>query len=202
MMNTNELEELWNGTQSGISPDPDKILKLIRREESKETRRKIRMGLFGFNLTLASVLGGWALASGKATLADAWPALVCLLTLWATYVAFFVCRRRSTHALGLPQRDLRSVFRTMAHRAQSSWREIKMLLVVNVLTVIPLTVASVQRLVGTGKMSTQEAISFAAFALVVFGLNISVLAIYGLTRLRPRYHRLKEHLAMLDAREA
>ena len=200
-MNTHDLDAIWNCSRSGASPNPDKVMQLVRREETREKRRKIRMALFGFNLTLASVLGAWALASGKTTLSEAWPALVCLVTLGATYVTFLVARRRMATGQGLTQHDIRSVLETLLRRTRASLKETLGLLAVNILTVIPLTIASVQGLTDSGKMSQSEAMSFAFFALVVFGLNIAVLAFYGLTRLRPSCLKLEEQVANFAAQE-
>ncbi|MCB1100167.1 MAG: hypothetical protein KDN22_31675 [Verrucomicrobiae bacterium] len=196
-MNTSDLEEIWNQPQTSSLPNAEEALQTFRREQSKVKRRKFCMTMCGFNLALASTLGAWALASGKSAILESWPALVSLIALWATYIEFVLFRRRQSHRFG--QQDIRSVLQVSLRRALASLREIKILLAVNLLTIVPMTLTSVQMLISSDKMTTREALSFGVFGFVVFGLNIAFLAVYGIAKIRPQCHLLRDRLDALDS---
>lgn len=197
-MNTDNLDNLWNtGTHTG--PTADEALKLIKKESAKDTRRKIRMGFFGFNLTLATAVVIWTMASGKSRLAESWPATVSLLTLWATYLEFIRFRMSESRRFKLLGRDLKSALRLTLDKALATSRELKILLAVNLLTVIPMTVASVQNLLNSDKMTPQNVVGFAVLCAVVFGANIVVLGIHYFARLRPQCDLLQNRIESLQA---
>jgi hypothetical protein len=197
-MNTDNLDKLWNsGTPAG--PTADEALELIKKERGKDTRRKIRMGFFGFNLTLATAVVIWATASGKSRLAESWPATVSLLALWATYIEFIRYRMSESRRYELLGRDLKSALRLTLDKTLAASREMKVLLAVNLLTIIPMSVASVQNLLHPGKMTPQNAVSFAVVCAVVFGANIVFLGVHYFARLWPQCKLLQNRIGSLEA---
>jgi len=196
-MNTDNLDHIWN-KEKNDGPKTDEALELLRKERTKDKRRKIRLCFFGFNLTLATVIAIWATASGKSRLPESWPATVSLLALWATYIEFIRYRMSDSGRCKLLSQDLRSALRLALGKAVACSREIKILLAVNILTVIPMTIASVQNLMGNNKMTAQQAASFAIFCAIIFGANIVFLSVQYFAKLRPQCHMLRERIESLE----
>jgi hypothetical protein len=196
-MSTDNLDNIWN-QESKAGPNSDEALQLVRKERRKNIRWKIRMGFFGFNMTLATVLAIWATASGKSTLSESWPASVGLLVMWATYIEFIRFRLSESARYQTMSQDIRSALGHTLARTMAASREIKMLLAVNVLTIIPMTMASVQNLMGNDKMTSQQAISFGVFSAIIFGANIAFLSIHYFSKLRPQSDLLRERIESLE----
>jgi hypothetical protein len=197
-MNTDNLDTIWN-QESNTGPNSEEALQLVRKERRKEARWKIRMGFFGFNMTLVTVLGIWGTASGKSQLSESWPAWVGLLAMWATYVEFIRFRLSESARYQAMSQDIRSALKLTLAKTMAASREIKILLAVNVLTIIPMTIASVQNLLGSDKMTSQQAMSFAVFSGVVLGGNIAFLSVHYFAKLRPQSDLLRERIESLRA---
>ena len=198
-MNSDKLDSIWS-EQSNLETglNQDQALQLVRRARIRDTRRKIRLGFFGCNLTIATVLAVWATVSGKSHLAESWPATVSLLTLWATYIEFIRLRMSAAARYKLLSRDIRSALRLTLDQAVVAAREIKILIAVNVLTVIPMTAASVQNLIRGNKMTSEQALSFAILCSIVFGANLLFLSIHYFASLRPRCDLLRKRVESLE----
>lgn len=195
-MNTDNLDTIWN-QESNTGPTSEEALQLVRMERRKETRWKIRMGFFGFNLTLATALAIWATATGKSQLSESWPASVALLTLWATYIEFVRFRLNEAARYRSMGQDIRSALKLALAKTMAASREIKILLAINALTIIPMTLASMQNLLDSGKMTPQQATSFAIFNAVVLGGNIVVLSVQYFAKLRPQSDLLRGRIDSL-----
>lgn len=196
-MNTDNLDDIWK-QETNIGPNSEEALRLVREDRRKDASWKIRMGFFGFNMTLATVLGIWGTASGRSQLSDSWPAMVGLLAMWATYIEFIRFRLSETARYQTLGQDIRSALKLTLTKTMAASREIKILLAVNVLTIVPMTVASVQNLLGSDKMTSQQAVSFGIFSALILGGNIVFLSVHYLTKLRPQCDLLQERIASIE----
>lgn len=124
---------------------------------------------------------------------------IALIVLWATYIEFIRYRMNETIRHRSMSQDLRSALRLTLEKAKASSREIKILLTINILTVIPMTIASVQNLLGSDKMTAQQAISFVIFCALIFGVNIAFLSIQYFAKLRPQCDLLQRRIESLEA---
>ncbi|MDA1069428.1 MAG: hypothetical protein O3C43_23385 [Verrucomicrobia bacterium] len=197
-MITDNIDNIWNSASNTVT-DTEEPLQLVRKERTKDVRRKIRMSIFGFNLSLATVVALWATVSGKSQLPDSWPALVCLIILWATYLEFIRYRISQSSCDKLKSHDLRTAFQLTLEKARTSLREIQILLAVNLLTIIPMTIVSVQTLLDNGKMTTQQGLGFTIFCLLIFGANIAFLLIQYFSTIRPQCALLQKRIESLEA---
>lgn len=197
-MNENEIEKIWKSNEaSGASTSG--IANVIRNERNATTRFKIRMGFFGVNMSLATALGIWALVNDRTSIREAWPAIVSLLALWATYIEFIRFRLGESRRIDRMTDDVRSAVVWALAQTRSTTREVTVLLAVNVLLVIPMTVIGVQSLVASGKMTGQQSLSFGLFSLVVLGGNFVVLFLHRRNTLIPRRDLLERERADLES---
>jgi len=197
-MSTENLDNIWKEA-STTGTGTDDVSRLIRKAQASDRRWKIRMGLFGFNLALATALGIWGTVSGRSNLSESWPAAVALLALLATYVEFIRFRMNESARYESMRRDLKSALQRTLTKAMASSREIRILLAVNVLTVVPLTIVSVQNLLGADKMTAQQAVSFAIFCSIIFTANIAFLTFQYFVKLRPQCDLLQKRVESLPA---
>ncbi|WP_193213643.1 hypothetical protein [Luteolibacter marinus] len=155
------------------------------------------MGFFGFNMSLVTGLGIWALATGRTSMGEAWPAIVTMLALWATYLEFIRFRVAESRRFAPMTNDVRTAIEWTLVQTRAAAREIKLLLAVNALLVVPLTALGARSLMASGKLSGDQSLGFGLFSLIILGGNFAVLFMHRRNTLIPRQQLLERGRAEL-----
>ncbi|MEO0795620.1 MAG: hypothetical protein AAFX93_10675 [Verrucomicrobiota bacterium] len=190
-MKSNELDTLWQSLRSTEPANQETIKKLVSSEQKKHRWSLLILANMGLNLLAFSTLLIWALATERSAISQAWPALLTLLVLWATYSE--IVRYRIVNR-SFYQESIRSVLRVSLSRVEGALRETKILQMVTVIAIIPLVLISLSFLLDADLMSAREGLSFALFSASILAINLFTISYLRTRKLIPKLKLLKNRL--------